>query len=332
MGQGHVVDQQAWAQMTTPDVYFSKAYHQVSSAAEPDVAAPVLLEWADDDGTARLPLILRRIADEDYFDATSAYGYGGPWIEGNPNLSQFRQFIDQWAQDTHVVSSFIRFHPLLDNARATEDIFPLEHLGQTAAWDLRGEEDLVQRMAKNHRKSWRRAIRGGVAARVTEQPECVDQFRALYEISMDRLSARDFYWFTDDYWSSMRENLRDSSLLVEAVFEDRVIAAAWCLFSDDFIHFHLSGTTDEGRELGGAFVCRVAAAEWARKKGMIQGHFGGGAGGADSSLLDWKRRFDESSPLCDFFIAKVVHSPDQFERLAGATAGQKFFPPWRAPK
>src|SRR5699024_10945312 len=332
LARGRVIAPEEEADLPAPDVYFTKEYHDASGIAAPDFSKSVLLNWVDDSGRVYLPLMLRSIKGQSYFDATSAYGYGGPWLEGQPDLVAFRRFFDDWARDNQIISSFIRFHPLLNNAEEFSGVLPVTRIGQTAAWNLQDSEDLVGGMSKNHRKSWRRAVRAGVEARVTHNPEQVSGFRDLYEVTMGRLRAERSYWLPAKYWESLKDGLGKASILVEAIYQDRVVAAVWCLVSDEYLHFHLSGTTEEGRRLGGAFICRVAAAEWAREAGKSKAHFGGGVGGTGSSLLDWKRRFDESAPLNDYCVANVVHDREMFAELAEGYPRDGFFPPWRNPR
>lgn len=332
LARGRVLTEDEWDGLSVPDIYFSSDYHKTSSLAEPDVVKNILLQWRDDGGSVYLPLMLRENKGTDYLDATSAYGYGGPWTEGEPDRASFREFFDDWAQGNNVVATFIRFHPLIENAEEFSKILPLKAIGQTAAWELAKSEDLIQGMAKNHRKSWRRAVRAGVKARISRNPENINDFRDLYELSMSRVSAKSSYLPPDQYWRALQNRLGSYSILVEAVFEDRTIAAVWCLVSKDYLHFHLSGTTEEGRRLGGAFICRVAAAQWAREAGIEQAHFGGGVGGEGSSLLDWKRRFDESADLRNFYVANVIHDEKKFADLTEGYPDDGYFPPWRNPE
>jgi serine/alanine adding enzyme len=278
-------------------------------------------------------LILREVEGTGFYDATSAYGYGGPWVEGQPDLANFVARFEEWAKSNNVVATFTRFHPLLENAKLLHGHLPLIRAGSTAVWNLQHDEPLLNRMSKSHRKNWRRATKAGIKARISVRPRnLADRFRETYETSMARLSATSFYWFPDTYWESLQTLLHQESVLVEAVHEDRVVAAVWGLATSDYFHFHLSGTTDEGRDLGGAFVCRVAAAEWAQEAGIKYAHHGGGAGGEDSPLLAWKRRFDETTPLQDFYISKMVHLDDQYLKLSNGAPSDGYFPPWRAPR
>ena len=330
--QGRIVQDSEWKTMKVPDVYFSLSYHQVSALIEPNALRPVLLEWKDDAGIIHLPLILREIPGTSYLDATSAYGYGGPWIQGNPVVSDFLEFLHGWSFENSIVCTFIRFHPLLDNSKAFSANLQIKTIGLTAGWDLEGSTDLVAGMAKGHRKTLRKALRSGVETKLIVNPKSIEEFVNLYTASMTRLSAKDFYHFPDSYWDALRDSLGQNTLLVEAIFEGKTIATAWCLFSDNYLHFHLSGTSDEARDLGAAVLCRVEAAKWGKQAGLSLGHFGGGVGGADSSLLIWKRKFDESLAPFNFSVANIIHDEDTFKKLEQDFPRSNFFPPWRDPE
>lgn len=332
LAQGREVSKQEWVSISTPDVYFSHAYYQTSAFAEPDFARIVLLEWRDEKGVVHLPLIVRQVPGEELFDATSAYGYGGPWVTGSPDLDGFRKYFDAWARENSVVTSFIRFHPLLGNGKRFSEVFPIKSAGKTAVWNIQDNNALIEGMHKSHRKNWRRAGRAGVEVSVTVAPSSTRDFRSVYETTMSRLAARTFYWFPDEYWETLGTKLRNNSLLVEAVYEGKVIASVWCLFTNEYLHFHLSGTTNEGRRLGGAFICRVAAAEWARDAGLRLAHHGGGTKGSGTSLLEWKQRFDESAPLLDFQVAEVIHNEDVYKALSESLPVTSYFPVWRSPE
>lgn len=330
MSQLIELDQATWINIPVPDIYFSFEYHSASMLLEPSAVRATLLEWRDPSGIIRMPLIIRKIEGTDYFDATSAYGYGGPWSEGEPQYAEFSEALNDWANENRVLCTFLRYHPLLRNADAFRAHLSSIDVGPTAAWDLQSSNDLLESMSKGHRKTYRRALRAGVESRITQNPEDIDNFKNLYETSMNRLAASNFYRFPDSYWDRIIRGFGDQTLLVEAVFEDKTVAAALCLVTDEYLHFHLSGTSDGGRQLGGAIVCRVAAATWGRNRGLSLAHFGGGLGGKESTLLSWKRKFDENLPLLQFSIGKVIHSEERFSYLASKYPETNFFPPWRS--
>lgn len=325
---GKMVALEDWAQLDTPDMYFTKEYHGVSAALEHDFSRYVLLKWQDNTGTVHLPLVLREIGGQGYFDATNAYGFGGPWVTGSPDVPAFRRYVDAWAKEHRVVATFLQFHPLFDIHPAIADAFGVQKTGESVVWDLQSD-DLVGQMAANHRRNWRRAVRAGVEAKITYQPTETESFRRLYEIGMQRLSVRSFYWFPDEYWTRLGQQLGPRSLQVEAVYEGRTIASVWCLLGNNTLHFHLNGATDEGRDLRGTFVAHLAAAQWGQDHGFAIGHLGGGA---HEALLDFKQRFDPASARRDFSVATLIHDAAEYQRFSAGLPETNFFPPWRDPE
>lgn len=332
MGKIGEISSTEWKLLSVPDVYYTAQYYEAARLLESDAYRVALLEWSDAKGVVRLPLIIRKVPNTIYFDATSAYGYGGPWIEGDPDIESFSEAYDEWGVENGVICSFLRFHPLLENAVPFLKDLPVRRVGPTAGWSLTKNNDLVAGMSKDHRKTYRRAIRSGLEARITIKPRDVDDFKKIYSVSMDRLAADGFYHFSDDYWNEMQEKLGSSTVMVEAIYEERVVAAAWCLVTDKYLHYHLSGTSNEGRKLGGSVVCRVAAANWGQENGLELAHMGGGVGGADSTLLRWKQKFDEALPLFNFYVANLIHQEDLYTQISSSYPNSEFFPPWRAPK
>lgn len=324
---GKTVALEDWANMDTPDVYFTKEYHEVSARLETDSSEVVLLKWQDNAGIVYLPLVLREIPGQDYFDATNAYGFGGPWVEGHPDVHAFRQYFDDWAMEHRVVASFLQFHPLFHIDSAVAQIFSVKKAGETVVWNLKSD-DLLGQMAANHRRNWRRAHRAGVETRVIHNPGSTESFRSLYEVGMKRLSARAFYWFPDEYWTGLENQLGERSIQVDAIYEGRIIASVWCLLGNDALHFHLNGATDEGRNLRGTFVAHLAAAQWGQEQGYSLGHLGGGA---NAALLDFKHRFDPATPNRDFYISTLVHDEVGFRQFSTGLPETSFFPPWRNP-
>lgn len=324
---GTAVALEDWAMMDTPDVYFTREYHDVSAVLERDFSQYVLLKWHDTTGTIYLPLVLREISGQGCFDATNAYGFGGPWTTGAPDVTAFRQFLDEWAREHRVIATFLQFHPLMDIPSAVADVFSLQKAGESIVWDLQSD-DLVAHMAANHRRNWRRALRAGVETRITYQPTETESFRRLYELGMQRLAARPFYWFCDEYWARLRDQLGQRSLQVDAIYDGRTIASVWCLIGNDTLHFHLNGASDEGRDLRGTFVAHLAAAQWGKEQGLSVGHLGGGA---QEALLDFKQRFDPASPRRDLFIGRLIHDAGRFRELSTGLPQTQYFPPWRDP-
>jgi len=315
------------------DTYLLAAYHEASALLEPPGSRPVFLHVAAPDGDVALPLILRPLATGGGWDATSAYGYGGPVSATARDAAGFGEALDGWARDNGVVSTFLRLHPLLDTSRLVPPTADLVELGSTVPWQVAPGRDLAAGMHPHHRRAARRAAHAGLRVTVDPDPTSLGEFRKLYEATMRRQDADPFFFFPDAYWDTLlasRETLRPA--LVEGWLDGELVASLLCFAAGPWLHYHLGGSTDIARRIGATNRCFLAAAEWAQSQGMTDFHLGGGIGGSsESSLFVFKHRFDPDGPRLPFRVAKLVHDPARYRELAGTDSTDGFFPPWRRP-
>ena len=287
------------------DAYYRRPY--VESAALLDRGRPFLLEH---DGA-----FFAGIERESPLDVVSPYGYGGPTGPG------FWEAYEDWARERGVVSTFVRFHPLLANQQGAP--IHVEQLAPTVAWRVEPERDLLAGLHFKHRNKVRKAENAG--ARV-EQHGGLGEFVPLYEDTMRRIDADPFYLFEPAYW----ERLGELPLArFDAVIDGDVVASALCLPSKPWLHYHLSGTTDKGRETGSSTLVLLEAARWAQANGYDRFHLGGGLGGKADSLHHFKARFDPEG-LVPAAIGKAIHDEAAYRELSGSEAGfDGFFPAYR---
>ena len=142
---------------------------------------------------------------------------------------------------------------------------------------------------------------------------------------MSRLGADEFYFFPADYWQALADGLGERIVLVEARFGDELAAAALCFATSPWLHYHVSGTSERGREAAAANLVLFEAARWGQKQGLEQFHLGGGAGGREDTLFHFKRRFYPDGRR-EASVGKLVHdaeayrSPERTARACGSTA------------
>jgi serine/alanine adding enzyme len=107
-------------------------------------------------------------------------------------------------------------------------------------------------------------------------------------------------------------------------------ASVLCLAGSPWLHYHLGGASDEGRRLGASHLALLAAARWGQERGREALHLGGGVGGREDSLFEYKRRFAPGD-LVTASVGKAVHDEEAYRRLAGVTeiAYDGYFPAYR---
>jgi serine/alanine adding enzyme len=278
-----------------------------------DAGRPVFLHA---EGTV-FPCIVREW--EGARDVAGPYGFGGP--VGEP---RFYEAYEAWCREQGVVTTFTWFHPRFANHRYAR--IPIEPRGGTVAWRL-DEGDLFERLHRHHRRAARKAEAAGIEVRATVAPTELEPFAGLYERTMAEKGAQSFYYFPPEYWRTLGERLGDGLVLFEAVQDGVLRAALLGLSSSPWLHYHLGASERSG---GANNLLFLEAARWAREQGFTRFHLGGGVGGADDSLLEFKLRFDPGG-LIESAVGKAIHDEDAYRELAGPGAGlDGFFPAYRA--
>jgi len=301
------LDPAAWDALEL-DAYYRRPY--VEAAALLDKGRPFLLEH---DG-ARFAGIER----DEPRDVVTPYGYGGPTADG------FWDAYEEWARERGVVTTFVRFHPLYGNQRGAP--IHVDELAPTVAWRLDPDRDLLAGLHFKHRNKVTKAENAG--ATVT-QHDGLGEFVPLYEDTMRRVNAADFYFFEPAYWGRLGEL---PLVRFDAEIDGEVVASALCLATPPWLHYHLSGTTDAGRTTGSSTLVLLEAARWAQANGYERFHLGGGLGGKEDSLHHFKARFDPEG-LVPAAVGKAIHDEDAYRRLSGGSevVFEGFFPAYRRP-
>lgn len=322
------------------DIYFDKNYGKLYEKVEN--GENKIFELETSDGKITNQFIKRKIPigilEEDYFDIVTPYGYGGPIIEkcvGNKEklLEDYEKNFKKYCIENNIVSEFVRFHPILNNAIDFKNIYSAECIRKTLGTNLKDyEEPIKEEFSKSCRKNIRQALNKGVTFKIIEKPTNISNFKEIYYSTMDRNNASDYYYFDDDYFDNIIANFHDNLILIEAIYEEKVIACGLYFVYNKLIHVHLSGTLSEYLYLSPAYILRYALTLWGKEKGYEIIHHGGGRSNSpEDSLYKFKKLFAKNTEF-DFYVGKKVWNDEIFNLLCESKNVDKnidFFPPYR---
>jgi hypothetical protein len=289
------------------DSYLSRDYAETAALLDP---GELVFLHAEE---TVFPCIVREL--DGTRDVTGLYGFGGP--VGN---ERFYEPYEEWCRERGIVTTFTWFHPRFQNQGYSR--FHAEPRGGTVAWRV-DEGDLFEGLHRHHRRAVRKAEEL-VETRITVAPPDLGAFASLYERTMAEKGATGFYYFPAEYWESLAG--REWLVLFEALGDDGVTAALLGLASKPWLHYHLGASERSG---GANNLLFLEAARWAQAEGYERFHLGGGVGGADDSLLQFKLRFDESG-LLESAVGKAIHDEPGYRELGGE-GFDGFFPAYRRP-
>lgn len=323
------------------DIYFEPNYGKLYEKHEKGTLQ--VFEFKSPYGAISNMFIKREIPfsinDEKYYDIITPYGYGGPIITNvekgyrDTLIKEYVNEFKQYCKQNNIVSEFVRFHPMLKNATDMEGFYDIHHIRNTVGTNLEDYENPFQsEFSKSCRKNIRRALRKGVTFNITVQPSNVSKFKDIYYSTMDRNKATDYYYFDDEYFNSCCKYFQSNLLLVEAIYEEQVIAMGFYFIYKDYIHIHLSGTLSEFLHLSPAYILRYGVTKWGKENGYKMIHHGGGrTNSPDDTLFKFKKQFGKNTEF-KFFVGKKVWNKEIYKelcRIRNVDDNLEFFPAYR---
>lgn len=320
------------------DVYYLSGYVRAFEINGDGV--PQLLYYEDNGMRAIYVYMKRNTAIDGYFDSISPYGYGGVLFEGDTDLNNRKSFWDAYVQkmkEEHIVCNFVRYHPVLANAVMMKDISEVIDLGKTVAFHLDSIDCIWENMTSKCRGKIRKAEKNGIEILHGHDWSLYKDFMRIYNETMDKDNAIDYYYFKEDFYKSVHEDLSDNYEMFYAVYEGQIIAMSIMLFANKQMHYHLSGSLSQFKNLAPTNLLLCKAAEWGCEHGFKTLHMGGGVGSVEDDLYKFKAGFNRQSDY-QFSIAKMIFEPVMYEELVEKRAesdsafdrNTNFFPAYRS--
>ena len=272
-----------------------------------------------------------KIPVETYFDFATPYGYGGWLVEGQGELEQLHKEYEEWCKQHSIVCEFVRFHPVLKNHIFSSESYEVIPLGETVAMDISDVDTIWNNIISKNRNMIRKAQKNGIKIYNGRYPEIYNVFREIYNGTMDKDNADDYYYFENPFYISIMNDLPQNSQVFYAELESKVIAAAIMLMANGRLNYHLSGSIKEYATLAPTNLLLYEAALWGCENGYKTFHLGGGVGSGEDSLFKFKRAFYKGE-LNRFYIGKKMFNKDRYNELVNMRDDLKetiFFPRYR---
>ena len=327
------------------DPYQLPEYAAVAALSE--CAAAAAFHAEEDEQGVLMPLLVRELPPElgaptSWRDAISPYGYAGPITTTGIPLDGLRRTLRSLtdvAREHDIVSAFVRLNPLREIPTAAFDqLGTVVNHGRVVYLDLsKTLDELWAETRVSHRQDITRLKRLGYSVRMGDWSTYAE-FQAMYEATMQRRAASAFYHFPQEYFTELRKRLGDRLHLCTVHGPGGDVAAGGLfLVAGGIAEYHLSGTAEAHFNKAPSKLMLDFARGWAKGLGLSFLNLGGGFGGKEGSLHEFKRGF---SPLqAEFQTVRIVFDQQRYDELTRArdqlwsdeAADDAFFPSYRRP-
>ena len=309
-----------------------------------------LLFYYEESGLRAINVVMKRqitqnsnlnfkLTNGSYFDLATPYGYGGFLIEGaarEEHLQRMNEEYSAYCKSNGIICEFVRFHPVIKNSALVEGLYNVSTLGKTITLTLDSKEQIRSNFSKEKRAQVRKARKSGVKVLCGHDEELYKEFIPMYNATMDKNKAEEYYYFENDFYNCILKDLRKNTLIFYAEYQGKKIAMDLILFANKQIHGHLSAFDRKYRHLSPTALLIYETACWGCDNGYKTLHLGGGLGCNEDNLYQFKRAFNKHSDTT-FEIGRKIFDKVKYEELVKMwTSGRQteevptFFPQYRA--
>jgi Acetyltransferase (GNAT) domain len=334
------------------DIYHHSGY--ILAEANRSNAQAEAISISDGSKHFLLPYLLQKcpeylcksISDSVLYDAVSPYGYPGILLscEAQNDPSFLQNSLDHLVktfQSRNICSAFIRLHPII-NADVQKNLRDVTiHLGgMTVSIDLSlSEQEQWHQMQSSRRTKVNRCRRRGFYSTILPfSKEHISVFMDIYRDTMNRLNAKDSYYFEQAYYESL-VGLSPHIFICIIEKENQPICGGIFTECGGIIQYHLGGTKTDFLPFSPSNLMFDEVRLWAKARHNRVFHLGGGLGSQQDSLFDFKAGF--SKQRHHFCTLRLVTDFENYQTLVEARARQikispdrllntTFFPAYRA--
>ena len=318
------------------DVYYLSGY--LKSLLINGDGYPLLFYYRDKDVRGINVVLKRDVADDirfaglekgKYFDFTSPYGYGGWIVEGEDYAPLFLKY-EKWCLDNNIICEFVRFHPLIENQKYCLDSYNVIPLGQVISLDLSDYDTMWANMSSRNRNKIKKAMNFGVKVSIGGK-EKLDSFIKIYEETMTRDNAEDYYFFKRDYYDCLFDELKDEICIFNSELDGKELSDCIIFKVNDRLSYHLAGSTRTSGNIYETNLLIYEVAKWGCEHGCRSLILGGGVGYAEDNLYRFKKGFDDKHSY-QFYIGKKMYNQEVYDYLISRRSdihNMNYFPAYR---
>ena len=275
-----------------------------------------------------------------YYDVATPYGYGGTSMKGPPNEALLKQFFDEmsvYLKQQKVVAEYSRLDPVIGNVSLYDgQPYDCSDYSKTVCIRLQSPDQIWNDMKSSCRNRIRSACASDITVTSGLDARLMTEFRVVYEKTMKRRQAKPYYFFNDAFFESILSNLTGHTKIYLAHHDGVVVSALLILYSAGNAKSHLGGNLAEYMHLNANNFLHFEAAKDLLSMGCGTLLMGGGYGGTDDSLLQFKKTFAPGGVLPSH-TARRIHDPETYDklvhtkvRLCGPAQDSSYFPVYRA--
>jgi len=251
----------------------------------------------------------------------------GMWDAGSPKFTgpfgrgvtkqfslTFRKWRDAAFRSERIITEFAHLNPWTDNPHLLEST--CLHYNREIVWvDVSLNPDALWREHFTHacRKHISRAQKEGVRIFCATTDDAIREFQRIYIQTMERTHAQPNYYYTTEYFETIRDEWGAHARFVFAEYKGQVIAATLYLYDDTDVFSYLGGSDASFQHVRPTNAVIYDTIRWAHATGKKRLILGGGYKPNDG-IFQFKATFSQHRR--SFHTYRRVHLEDNYAALS----------------
>jgi len=252
---------------------------------------------------------------EQYYDIQGAYGYNGV-LSNSKDIHFINTYIENfrdYCTKNNVIAEFTRFNPILQNELIPSQL-EIVYDQENIVLDLKLENIENNEYEHSTRKNIKKALRSGLeyitfcGGDITN--EYFEYFYEIYNDTMDRNNADDFYYFTRDYFHNIISSIPHNCKFYFVTQNSKVISTELVLYGECIAYSFLGGTLSNYFEFRPNDFLKDVIIKDLVNEGKEYFCLGGGPDG----VIRYKKTFAKNGTH-KFYFGKKIHNQEIYNKI-----------------
>jgi lipid II:glycine glycyltransferase (peptidoglycan interpeptide bridge formation enzyme) len=265
-----------------------------------------------------LPILIKEIEEAtNVFDFETPYGYSGP-VSNTSDQTFYEKASKEllaFLKNENIIAGFIRYNPFLNNQHILRSIVTPTEERKIAYIDLsQGIEEIFENQIHPKHRNTIRSAKENCDFIIDYKWRQLDEFIDMYEASMWKKDASDFYLFPKSYFYELRDKFMGNAIFTLIRVKDEIAAAAIFLMSNELAHYHLAASREEFHAYKPNNLLIFETIKALKNKGLKILNLGGGNSSSDKDgLYQFKKRFTKNTHM--FCTGKLIVDQDSYKDI-----------------
>ena len=258
-----------------------------------------------------------------YYDLITLYGYSGYYYENIDTFDEFLLLFKDEAKKRNYITEVVRQNPYLNLSINNYDIIVSRTTFGIDLKKYKSFDGYLKNTSKDNKRGYNIACKNNLKFEILDfNKDTLNEFIKIYNFTMNKLNATDYYYFNDGYYNSLLK-MKDNILLATIKKDDKIISSSIIFKYGNFLHYHIGGSFLEDRNIRPNNFLHCNIIQYGIENNYNMYHLGGGLKDNDN-LYIFKDKIGDIK--YNYVIYKNIINKEIYKKISLNFENKNYFP------